>query len=433
MTFSKNKSLRIHLIRGATGSFVLKIVQTALTLLAAVVLARVLGVEDFGIYAFCLSIIQILTLLSTLGGEQLLVREVAVYKSKGEYHFLRGLLLRFCQASFFVSIFLALVTAGFGYMFYRNSLMLIPFLVAGAIIPMHTAMQLQGAALRGLGNLLLGQIAFSLRPAFVIVIVGILFWNSGMKQNAEVALSAEFVGGVVIFAITFVLLYKLLPRKVKNVKPNFETAKWGRSAFPFVFASGMWVFNNQCSSLILGILHTPEGVGLFRVAQRGALLILFALQAVNISIAPTVAEMFTKGERRRLQRLISKSILAALAIALPTALVLILGGKWIIPFVFGSSYAPAYYPLTILCIGQLINVGMGSVGLILNMAGLEHYTARGVAIAAFANLAFNVILIPYFGTVGAAIATSTSLVIWNIMLSWYVYKEIGIISTIKFK
>ena len=76
---------------------------------------------------------------------------------------------------------------------------------------------------------------------------------------------------------------------------------------------------------------------------------------------------------------------------------------------------------------------MGSVGLILNMAGLEHYTARGVAIAAFANLAFNVILIPYFGTVGAAIATSTSLVIWNIMLSWYVYKEIGIISTIKFK
>jgi hypothetical protein len=56
---NKYISLRKHLIRSASGSLVLKIFQTGLNLALAIVLARLLGVK--GIYAFCLSIVQILT------------------------------------------------------------------------------------------------------------------------------------------------------------------------------------------------------------------------------------------------------------------------------------------------------------------------------------------------------------------------------------
>jgi O-antigen/teichoic acid export membrane protein len=149
-----------------------------------------------------------------------------------------------------------------------------------------------------------------------------------------------------------------------------------------------------------------------------------------MAMGPTIAEMFAKGEKRRLQHMISKSILAVLAFAFPVALVLILGGRWIIPIVFGQEYAPAYLPLVILCLGQLFNAGMGSVAVILNMAGLERFTARGVAIAAIASVLLNSALIPFFGPAGAAIATSTSLIIWNVLLFIWLYRETGIVSTV---
>ena len=427
---NSSRSLRKHLIRGASGTLVLKIVNTALALLMAVVLARVLGVENYGIYAFCLSIVQILTVPAMLGGQQLLVREVAAYQAKGQYHFLRGLLLRFRQASFLASLILALSAAAIGYVIYQDSPMLIPFLVAAALIPLHTAMQLQGSALRGLRHVLLGQAALIIRPALVMAVVGFFFWMTGRKLGAETALSAQLAASAVLVTLTFVLLQKLLPREAKNAEPCYETSRWVKSALPFVLASGMQILNNETSVVLLGILKAPGDVGLFRVAQRGAMLIPFGLQAVNMAMGPTVAQMFARGEKKRLQRMVSKSILAVLAFALPVALVLILGGKWIIPFVFGQEYAPAYLPLVILCLGQLVNAGMGSVGVILNMAGLERFTAKGVAIAAIASVLLNSALIPFFGPVGAALATSASLIIWNALLFIWLYRETGIVSTV---
>lgn len=425
-----NTPLRTYLIRGASGSLALQIANTALTLIMAVVLARVLSVENFGIYVFCLSIVQILSVPAMLGGRQLIVREVAAYRTKGEYHFLRGLLLRFRQASFLVSILLSLATAGVGYWVYRDSRMMTPFLIAMCLLPLLSAMRLQTAALRSLRHILYQPIAEAVRPALVIIIVGAIYCFVSSDLGPEVALIAQLASSTFLMVGTCVLLHRLLPRKAKIVQPGFETSKWAKSALPFILAGGMQILNKQTSVVLLGILQTPEEVGLFRVAQRGAMLIPFGLQAVNMAIAPTISQMFTQGEKDRLQRMITKSILAVLAFALPVFLVLILSGKWLLPFVFGQEYEPAYLPLVILCIGQLVNAGMGSVGLILDMTGLERLTAKGVAIAAIASIVLNFALIPFFGAAGAAIATSVSLVIWNVLLFVWLYRKTGIVSTI---
>lgn len=398
----------------------------------AVVLARMLGVENFGIYALCLSLVHILTVPAMLGGQQLLVREVAGYHIKGEFHFLRGLLRRFRQVSLVVSIFLSLVTAGISFFVLQDNPLLVPFLIAAALIPFYSAMQLQGAALRGLRHVLLGQVGLVLRPALVMVVVGIFFWMTGQRLDAGIALSAQLAGSAVLVALTFFLLHRLLPGEAKKQKPGFETSKWARSALPFVLAGGMQILNKETSIFLLGILQTPEDVGLFRVAQRGAMLIPFGLQSVNMAMAPTIAEMFAKGEKKQMQRMIRKSALAAMGFALPVALGFILGGKWLIPFVFGQEYIPAYWPLVILCLGQLVNVGIGSVGIILNMAGLERLTARGVAIAALVSIALNAALIPFFGVIGAALATSICLALWNVLLFAWLYRETGIVSAFRF-
>jgi O-antigen/teichoic acid export membrane protein len=63
------------------------------------------------------------------------------------------------------------------------------------------------------------------------------------------------------------------------------------------------------------------------------------------------------------------------------------------------------------------------------MTGHEHFAARGFGLGAASNLLLNAVLIPPFGIVGAAVATSTSLVVWNVMLAIYVYRLLGLHST----
>lgn len=273
MALSSNTSLRTHLIRGASGALILNIATAVLALLMAVVLARVLGVKNFGIYAFCLSLVQILTVPAMLGGRELLVRELAAYQAKSEFPYLKGVLLHVRQASFLASIALGLTGAGIGLWAYQdNSPMLLPFILAMLLVPLHTTMQLQKAALRGLHHVLLAQAAITMRPAIVIVLVGIIFWMVGNSLCAEAALLAQIAGSVALVLLTFILLCKSLPSEAKKVNPAYERPRWIKSMLPFMFAGSMQILNRETSVFLLGIMQTPEEVGLFRVAQRGATL-----------------------------------------------------------------------------------------------------------------------------------------------------------------
>jgi O-antigen/teichoic acid export membrane protein len=80
----------------------------------------------------------------------------------------------------------------------------------------------------------------------------------------------------------------------------------------------------------------------------------------------------------------------------------------------------------ILCFGEFFNTAFGAVGLVLNMAGLERFTAKGGAIAVAASAILNLTLVSFWGTVGAAIATSVTLIIWKFLLFVWLYRETGV-------
>ncbi len=426
-------SLRTHLIRGAFGSLILKLAQTMLTLVLTVILARMLGVEGFGVYAFCLSVVNLLVVPAMLGGQKLLVREVAVYNAKGQYHLLRGLIRRMRQASTGASVCLAFLAGGIGILVYQENPIQAPFLIAMALMPLMTTLELQGSVLRGLHHIFTGQIHVALLPAMVIALFYIMTMAQGIKPMPDNAIIAYVASAGLLVIFIYFRLHQLLPDQVKHARPAFETAGWIKSMLPFVFASGMQVFNREISVILLALIGGTTEAGLFRVAQRGAELIPFGLLAVNTAIAPVISELFARNEKKRLQQMITKSTLAITAFAVPVAILLITGGKWLIPVVFGAEYAQAYLILVILCLGQLFNAFMGSVGLILNMCGHENTVAWGVTVAAAASLVMNLALIPMWGATGAAIATCGSLIVWNILLGIRLYQKTGVNSTILVK
>ena len=97
---------------------------------------------------------------------------------------------------------------------------------------------------------------------------------------------------------------------------------------------------------------------------------------------------------------------------------------------FGPEFTRGYWALAILTVGQLVNASVGSVGFLMSMTGHQREAARVFAGAAVLNVVLNASLIPLWGINGAAIATATTTIIWNVALALYVWRRLGVRATI---
>ena len=111
---------------------------------------------------------------------------------------------------------------------------------------------------------------------------------------------------------------------------------------------------------------------------------------------------------------------------------MILFHEYILGF-FGPNYYKSKHALLILLSGQIINSLSGSVALYLNMTGRQKILLYFLIVSALANIVLNLILIPKYGMVGAAISTAFSLILWNLSGVIYVYKNDKILLFVNYK
>lgn len=424
--------LKTSLIFGASGVFGLRLANLALTLLISVLLARSLGPVSYGIYAFSFSLAELLVMPSLFGLQQLLVREVPSMQSKQSWSLLKGLLRRANQAVLYISLALSglVILAGSLLAENHHSPEHLTLVLAMLLMVFMALTRMHMAILRGLRHIILSQLPqMMLRPSILALMLGLAIFFLQVRLSPAQAMLLHLLAAAASLGFILFAVNRAKPRELSEVSPEYDTKQWFWSALPLMLAGCLNILNQQISIILLGILGTADQAGLYQVAKRGAALVPFSLTAVNMAIAPAIAKLYTEGDLAKIQTILTSSARAVLAFSLPTAMFLILMGPWLVPLVFGQEYSEAALPLAILCTGQLVNAGLGSVGLALNMTGHERDTARGISIAAGANVLLNLLLIPLLGVLGAAVATSSSLLIWNVLLAYWVQKRLGLYTT----
>ena len=152
-------SLRFRLAQDTAGVMVIQAFSRGLTFAISVVLARLLGVREFGLYSLAMSVLGLLVVPATLGFPQLLVREIAAYRVKGEFGLIRGL-LRFAQrtsllASLLIALLGGLVLWVLSDRFSAEAVRVL--VLAFVALPFWALLQLHGASLRGFERILTGQ------------------------------------------------------------------------------------------------------------------------------------------------------------------------------------------------------------------------------------------------------------------------------------
>lgn len=424
--------LKARLIQGVMGIAGIQAANRLLALALGILLARTLGAEGYGIYAYAFALMSLLMVAAEAGVPTLLMREVATSHGRGEWGLLRGVLRRAGQfvalTATTISLLGLLVVWGLAdsltqAVLYTTTLMLL-------LLPLSAGAKTVAYAMRGLQRVLIGAAVDELlRPMLVLMLLGsvFLFWPSWQKPH--VAMAAQLVVAMVVLLVGWLILRRQTPALARTARPVYKSRDWLRSALPFTLIGGAGVINSNTDIIMLGWFTGAEEVGIYRVAVQGAALVALSIGVVSAVVAPHFARFYAQGDKVRLQRLVTRSAQVILLTALPIALSFIIAGGVIVAWVFGTEFAAAHTPLAILAGGKLISVSFGLVGTLLTMTKYETNAARILWQTAVLNVVLNVLLIPLFGMNGAAFATAISLVILNLIFYQQVKTKLLIAST----
>jgi O-antigen/teichoic acid export membrane protein len=222
-----------------------------------------------------------------------------------------------------------------------------------------------------------------------------------------------------------VICIKVLGKKLKSITPNYNLKDWMTASLTFFVADLFYNFNSRISIFLLGIFHSKENVAIFNIALRVSEVISIALVIVNFVISPIIAKLYASGKIAKLQILITRSARVIVLIGVLLSLFLIVFSGKILLF-FGVDFLVGRPALLILCIGQLINILCGSVGLLLLMTGNQRFSIYSLAVGTAINVVLNIVLTPKLGITGAAIASTGSLIVWNLMMYYFVRQKLYI-------
>jgi O-antigen/teichoic acid export membrane protein len=397
-------------------------------LTAALLLARLLGAEKYGAYAWAVAWVTVLSIPGKLGMDRLLVRDIAAYATSENWPALRGLVRRSTQWVIATSVAIGMVTAlialGMSQPVLREAL-----LVGLLMLPFVSLVGLYQGGLQGFRRVVIALVPDQIvRPAlFIAFVVAIRIF--GAPIGTIPALLLQVVATLCGFLLTWRLFVKTVPTTVRRVRPIYSNRAWSASALSMVIISAVVLIYARLDVIMLGALSGAKAAGIYSSAVSAASMILLPLGAANMALAPMVPRLYATGQVKALQRNIRLMNRAVFFVTLLAALVLGAMAGTVLGF-FGSQFSTGAPALQILLAAQVVTAIASTNVMLLTMTHQEHATAGWITAAAALNVLLDVLFIPLWGLVGCSVATLVASTLQTVALTWLVWRRLGIDSTI---
>jgi O-antigen/teichoic acid export membrane protein len=388
------------------------------------------GADTYGIYELAFTALMILSVIVKWGLDGATVRFTQEYLVLGDKGKIRSLVSK----SVF-TIFISALVVGLLFFLLRKSLAEAfdePNLekayvwVAVGLLP-FVLLQYYSEALRALKNMKAFSVfqvgsVLILASAIFILLKDIALSKGEIATLAFVISTAVFAfGAYLIFQKSFRIRVGDIPAEQIDFKSVLKVG------VPLLISGSLFLVISWTDTLMIGYYKSSTDVGIYRIAFKVATLITFIQFAVNSIAAPTIASLYAEDDLTALRKYIKYIGVINAAFAIPITLFIIVFSEPLLNL-FGAEYTSGMVLLPILAIGQLVNALAGPVMYILNMTGKEKLSQRIMIWMTGLNIILNVVLIPRYGIVGAAIATTISMVTWNVIAAFYVYKYYKVIA-----
>ncbi|MCB1661709.1 MAG: polysaccharide biosynthesis C-terminal domain-containing protein [Pseudomonadales bacterium] len=399
----------------------LRSLSVFLLFLANLLLARIASsAAEFGSFLLWLTCLNILVILLKFGVDTGAIRFVSAYKTIHKCSVIAAYrdysLKKIIKNSFFAAMLLVIYYFS-GYEFFDSfsSVYCIYLALAGFLLA-HS--QYRRGELIGAGLPKLSEAGESLLRPVSLIAVAAYFLSEGPPLNAVDLIQVLTVILLVTSLVMFLVANFFLP--LKNVMPRDplknELAEWSRSTRGMATNVFVRQVIKSADILFCALFLSPEEVAFYAVASRLADVVVFALTSLNLIFAPTISGLYAEGKKDALNLYLRNTSRLVFFIGGFMFLLIFFCGENLLGL-YGEEYTESYYALLILAFGQLINSFFGSSGYVASMTGHQGELTKALMISAVISCFLYIVLLPMMGILGAAIASMSGTVCWNVVVS----------------
>ncbi|MBU3023750.1 polysaccharide biosynthesis C-terminal domain-containing protein [Aestuariibacter sp. A3R04] len=417
-----------------------RMLAIGLTFLQTIVITRVFGSEVFGLLSFALSISALAVLILSVGLDTVLMRDIArigkdyVARSKrwrDTWSLVRRLVIPVTLTVSVIGVVSIGTTSIAGE--YRFTV-----LTAFIILPFVICRKYMEAICQGTKQVVRSITGSQIIYPLLMILGSAYVWYFGIEPNA---ISISWVYGI---AVTISLLASFLfivgsLRKMRtssvrcsgdDINNELHNTSPGEkkilvSGVHFSLISLGFVLGQHIDVLLMGVLATPEEVGIVRIAARIAEMAALMRTIILLQYKPLLAESYGKNDTIELQRLASFMTKIYVVTGLPITL-----GLWIFAeeamMVFGADFVEGAWAMRIYVLGVFITLIFGPSSSILAMTDSESLSSKILFTSLITQLVLDLLLIPFYGVIGCAIANCTGMLVLALLSRKNVISKLGI-------
>lgn len=422
----KEKLLRVlgtqfgDVLKGSSLNFLAKVLATGIGFIGSILIAHFYNAEVIGKIATISSLLDILTLVVLLGNQTYILRKIpSTLDNSGPTAALSILNKLFLL----VAVTGVLITSLTNYVLpfataLNESLTPYHFLLYGLVFA-NAAKQLSIPTLRATGDYKVFS-TFELLPPFFMVVAVLI--SAAVSVDEKYFYFIYYAPHFLLAALVFVIARN----RVKAYKPATQvnptsaippTPSIGQVLListPMLGVSLSNVLIARTDILMLSSMTNELTVGVYSIYVKITALMSLGVLATNSMFSPKASKLYDRGDIEELGRLTRQTATLAFAVAL-ICMVGILVIHQVLLGLYGEEFLFHLPTLYILLFAMLSHAFFGPVGILLNMTGEQKIFFRIIFAAAALNIVLNYFLIPIYGPKGAAIATLSTTIFWNLL------------------
>jgi O-antigen/teichoic acid export membrane protein len=434
MDHNPRSDLRALLRSGLSKSLVslfIKVATAGLTYLSYVILSRLMGGDEYGYFAFGLSLATILAIGANYGQQTAILRywpaEMVAGRPDRAINALRsgGAITIFASAMVMAGLGIASFatgTLGHGPVLhlYASALLILPLALA----------EYWSSALRAQGSVWTGLAPRDLiwRTALPLAVVAL--WYAGVTLSGWAAL----VLTAVVLGLSLALQYVFARARRYEIAASTKglRAYWGehgKASRSFFLGTVLDSAALNVDIIFVGLLVAPAVAGVYFNAFRTAGLLTLFMFAITLVVAPMVAQHYHAGEMRKAQAITALCAWAGFVFSLVVFAGFLLFGDQVMSL-FGGADAQGSLLLVILSIGLLFDAATGPSRIVMMMTGHERAYVRIFGAVIIAGMVIQVPVIMAYGALGAAIVNTLARIAAQLAIAWYSHRKIGLDTTL---
>ena len=397
--------------RIAMFAFAIRILSAAIAYISQIILVRMMGAFDYGIFVAVWVAAVILGGIACLGFQTGIIRFISEYRSSGDTDYLRGSILGALSWAFLAATLIAAVGSAIIWQFpgLFENYFVVPIYLAAVCLPMLSLQEVQDGIARA-HNWPATALAptFIFRPVLILAFMVLAIWL-GYPADAPTAMLATILATYIASIGQFALLVKKLATAVPAGPKKYLPAKWLVITMPIFLIEGFYNLLTNVDILFVSHYMQPDQVAIYFAAAKTLALVHFVYFAVKAAAAHRFSTYRSTGDHSRFAQFIQETVHWTFWPSLALALIMLVAGKYFL-MLFDASFVVGESIIWILTIGIIARASVGPAESVLTMSGKQKACALVYAVTLAFNLVLNWMLIPVYGLNGAAMATSLAMV-----------------------